>query len=114
MSLSIGTGAIIRLRNFRHYFEPDNTTRIVLESVDYTANPQKGGKKKVFVAVLLGTEYEDQTNGPLDLEAAMREMGYIRITEQSPAPAKEEAPTADDPGEGERPGVVSGSSERIT
>lgn len=59
------------------------------------------------MAVLLGLEVETGTP-QLDIDAALRSLGYARIIE---APAKEETPTADDPGEGERPGVVSGSSE---
>lgn len=58
-------GTVLRLRNFRHYFNPN-----AKEWVEY-----KSPKDEVFVVLILGFEKIDCSN-ILDCEAVLNKMGW--------------------------------------
>lgn len=78
--LDLENGDVIRLTSLRNNFAgPMNEKgkQVGLLSVSYSAP-----KGKVFVAVLLGIENKDGTS-PLDLEAAMGRLGWVRADEEA-------------------------------
>jgi hypothetical protein len=66
-------GDLLRLANFTNHVSPSLQVSF------------KAGKGRVFVAVLLGVEKKDQSE-PLDVEAAMRRLGWVkeRMTKVKP------------------------------
>ena len=59
-------GTIIRMRNFRHYYEADSAAKW---------SEHKAPKGRVMLAILLGSE-DTLGEHPLDAEAVLRSLGW--------------------------------------
>lgn len=69
-------GQILRIRKWRHYLDSKNWAEY------QTAGPKAGAARRVTVVVVLGVEpIEPKPGEDLNVEDAMRELGWQRIPE---------------------------------
>jgi len=71
----VRVGDVIRMTSFRDHIVTDEGEPVRVTMRSYRANP-----RRVYVAIMLGTEALDGSE-PLDPEAALRRMGWVKQSE---------------------------------